>query len=386
MKQLPMTPELEALIKGAVGADVETANLSVFETIALNTKPLPGKRGTFFENATVMPITLAQMVDDINGGNHLPLMVDHSLSGSPKGRFFHAGLHYDEKDGLQMRALFYLDPTEETMIAKLNAGVLDEVSVQFLSTQFNCSDCGWDYFEFGSNKNLDTKTCANGHTIGKNGVHGEMVGLNQFIELSVVARGAADNPKIVGKSEAKLAPESTYRLAARGFEPDALVLTASISTKEDDMDVTALTASYTDEVRKTATLTVEVGQLTTKLSTAETALTAANADVARLTTELSAAVAAKPEGYDETVAERTAALTFLGKQFDHLLVAAGKPKVEGDARPKTVAEFSAKIEELTGGLTSILPTGGKSVAAGGDDDNKENTPRPNASLAFSVRK
>lgn len=383
MKQLEMTSELSAMIKRAVGEDVDTENLAVFETIALNTQPLPGKRGTIFERARVMPLTLVQMVDDINNGNHLPLMVDHSLAGSPKGRFFHAGLNAGD-NGLEMRSLFYVDPTEVDMISKLNNGSLDEVSVQFLSTAFNCSECGWDYFSEGKKVNLDTRTCANGHQIGKDGVHAEMVGLSQFVELSVVARGAADNPKIVGKSNSVLAPETAYRLAANGFEPDDLVLRASITTKEDTMDVTALTASYTDEVRKSATLSIENAALKATETSLNTKLGLAEADVARLTTELADAVAAKPEGYDETVAERTAALSYLGKQFDHLVTASGKAKVEGDARPKTIAEFTAKIDELTGGLTSILPVGGVSLRSESNADNKSVT--PTLSAAFSVRK
>jgi hypothetical protein len=91
MKQLTMTAELSALIKKAVGEDVDPTNFAVFETIALNTKPLPGKRGALFEGAVVQPITLKEMVDSINSGNHLPLIADHELMGAPKGRFFHAG-------------------------------------------------------------------------------------------------------------------------------------------------------------------------------------------------------------------------------------------------------------------------------------------------------
>jgi hypothetical protein len=37
MKQIPMTAELSKLIKDRVGDDVDTANLAVFETFALNT-------------------------------------------------------------------------------------------------------------------------------------------------------------------------------------------------------------------------------------------------------------------------------------------------------------------------------------------------------------
>lgn len=385
MKQLQMTAELSALIKKAVGEDVDTANLAVFETIALNTQPLPGKRGSFFENATTAPITLAQMVDDINGGNHLPLMGDHVLEGSPKGRFFHAGLNYGDR-GLELRALFYLDSTEADTITKLNAGSLDEVSVQFLSTQFNCSECGWDYFEFGQKTNFDTRTCDNGHQIGKDGVHGEMVGLNQFVELSLVARGAADNPKIVGKSSALLAPESAYRLAANGFEPDELVVRASIKTKEEPMDVSALTASYTDEVRKTATLSIENADIKAKLSAAEGKLTVAEAAVADLTTKLSTAEAAKPEDYETVKSENTAAVALLNAQFDRLTVASGKTKVEGDARPKTVAELSSKIEELTGGLTAVLPVEGRSEGSGGGANGVTDQDRKVNLSAFTVRK
>src|ERR1044072_2378074 len=131
MKQLPMTPQLAALIKERVGDDVDPTNFAVFEAIALNTKPLPGKRGTIWERAVVPYVTLSQMVSHINAGNHQPLMAIHDLSGTPHGRLFHAGLELTD-DGPEMRALFYLDETEQTPITKLNAGSDDEVSVQFL--------------------------------------------------------------------------------------------------------------------------------------------------------------------------------------------------------------------------------------------------------------
>jgi hypothetical protein len=78
------------------------------------------------------------------------------------------------------------------------------------------------------------------HTIGTDGVHVRMVGLANLIELSLVARGAADKPKIVGRSASKLAPTSAsaQRLAARGFEIDGLVCQASRG--EDQVDTEKL--------------------------------------------------------------------------------------------------------------------------------------------------
>lgn len=370
MKQLPMTPQLSALIKGAVGEDVDTANLAVFEVIALNTLPLPGKDGTIFERATVMPITLSQMADSINSGAHIPLIADHEMWGAPKGRAFYAGLNIGQ-DGIELRMLFYLDESEAPLIAKLNAGSLDEVSVAFLSTSFNCSECGWDYFQFGAGENIYERTCGNGHQIGQDGVHAEMVGLAQFIELSLVARGAADKPKIVGKSQAKLAPESALSLAAKGFEPNALVVQASRG--KEQMDLTVLTAQLTTLSGEKGALTANLATVTGERDTARTDLAArttelatATAAIATLTTERDAALL-RPDGSVKT--DLDSALAYLAGQYDHLTVASGKAKVEGDARPKDVAAFTAAIDEMTGKLTSILPIGGRSVAAGGDDDN-----------------
>jgi hypothetical protein len=390
MKQLTMTPALSAMIKQAVGADVDTSQLAVFETIALNTNPLPGKRGTLFENAVVEPVTLKQMVEAVNSGGHLPLIADHELFGAPKGRVFHAGLDIGEDGAIEMRALFYLDPSEIDLITKLNSGSLDEVSVAFLSKEFLCSDCGWDYFGAASTPdNIYTRTCANGHKIGLNGVHGEMFGLNQFIEMSLVARGAADKPKIVGKSQAKLAPEGLQLLAATGFQMDELVVQASAASKEVHMDLSALTAQLT-------ATSVENGSLKANLSVAEAARDAATSQVtsltatvaerdttiATLTTERDT-LAARPEA--EVGTERDEAVTFLQEQVNHLLTASGKPKLEGDALPSKVADLKAKISELTGNLTSILPVGGKAVGAGSDESGEVKLSYKPAD-AFGVRK
>ncbi len=385
-----MTPELADLIHKSVGPDIDTTKLAVFEARALNTKPLPGKRGTLFEQAVVTPLTLSQMVDFVNTpGKHLPVISDHDLSGEPKGRFFHAGLHYEDGDfdSLEMRALFYLDETEATTIAKLNAASLDEVSVAFLSSAFLCSECGWDYFQFGDANAIDTRTCENGHTIGTDGVHADMVGLNQFIEISLVARGAADNPKIVGKSESKLAPESAYRLAAKGFDTDALILRASLGKEEEfQMDTAKLMADYVASASSVATLSLEKTQLTSSVTDLTTRLSTADAEVVRLNAELATAKAAMPADHTAVVAERDEAVTLLKEQVNALLVAAGKPKLEGDAMPAKIAELKAKIVELTGGLTAILPTGGRGEGAGSGEGEPESVKLSFNPSAYTLRK
>lgn len=377
MKQLPMTPELSALIKAAVGQDVETTDLAVFECIALNSKPLPGKDGTIFEKATVMPITLRQMADFVLAGNTLPLISDHMLYGAPMGRVFNAELNYNQQAGdLELRALFYLDSSEKDLITKLNSGVLDEVSVSFLSTEFLCSQCNWDYFgQDSTSENLYSRTCANGHTVGTDGVHAQLVGLSQFVEVSLVARGAADKPKILGKSDSKLLPASSMRLAAKGFEIDSLICQAGLGDNKVTIDTNKLIADLMASNTSVATLTVEKSNLGVQLSAAEAAVTAANAQVAELQTQLAAAQAAPTNEADYQVA-----LTFLGELVTKLSVAAGETAPA--ELPKTVAELKEAIEGKTSKLTALLPVGGVAAGAGAGDDEK---PALRAS-AFSNRK
>lgn len=380
MKQLNMTPALAALIKERVGEDVDPTNFAVFEAISLNTSPLPGKRGTLFENATVSPITLKAMVEHINAGNHLPLIADHELFGAPKGRVFHAGLDFGEK-GVELRTLFYLDPTETEMITKLNAGSMDEVSVAFVSEKFLCSECGWDYFTAGSMEPIYNRTCGNGHKIGEDGAHGEMIGLRQFVELSLVARGAADNPKIVGKSQAKLAPETAQLLAAAGYEPDELVIKASINAKEDDMADAAVIAQLTS-------LSTSNGELTARLSVADAAVVNLTAERDSARTELASVQAELATARTELtglqngdVAQLAEARTVLQTQLNALRVASGEAVLEGDALPTDIAALKVAIDDKTAGLTALIPTGGRSRGAG-----DESNPTPTVKLdGFKVR-
>lgn len=387
MKQLDMTPALSAMIKQAVGDDVDTDKLAVFESISLNTRPLPGKRGSLFENAEISANTLKLMVDHINDGNHLPLISDHDFLGAPKGRVFHAGLDYGD-EGLELRTLFYLDESETQLITKLNAGSLDEVSVAFLAERLTCSECGWDYFEGGRMENIRERTCGNGHKIGENGVHGKMYGLRQFVELSLVASGAADKPKIVGKSKAKLTPENTQLLAASGYDtPDELVLQASINKDDDDMADAAL-------LTQLSTLSTEKGELTVKLSAAESERDAAQTQVTALTSErdelqtkLTAAETELAELKDSNTdaTELTAAVDALRAQLNALRVADGEDKLEGDAFPATVAELTAAIDERTAKLTALIPTGGRSNDASGDGEQKTELKRDYSAYRVTSR-
>ena len=356
MKRLPLTPELIADIKAAVGQDVDVNDsYAVFESISLNTLPLPGKDGGLFEKARVSFLTLKQMVDSINSGNHLPLIHGHDMSSIPVGRVFKAGLTLDEGGNAVLRTLWYIDPTEADLAAKVDAGSLDEVSVQFLASQILCSECEFDYRgDEATWANFRDRTCANGHEIGKDGVHVRLVGLSVFTELSLVTRGAASKPKIIGKSESKLAAP-LQALAAKGFEVDELFVAASRG--ELKVDLTAVLARNEEIVTENVTLKASVTSLTAERDTATAALEEANTRIAEL--EAAAGEDDSAAALEAATTELTAARDFLVELATKLATAAGETEF---AAPESIADLKASIEKHNTELSAILPIGGAAAS------------------------
>ena len=367
MKQVQKTPDIVSKLQAVLGDDADTSGLSVFECIAANDRPFTGFKGTINENATLSYLTLQQAANLLQAGDSVPMLWDHNKGSVPVGRAFWGELVAAADGSAELRTLFYIDATEPTLVAKLDAASIDEVSVSVATTQMLCSECGFDYAgPDASRQNFYDMTCADGHVIGTDGVHLQRNGLDKFIELSLVTRGAANGAKIVRKVDQKLAGAQITRLAARGFDPDALVLRASAtpiqSKKDEPMDLKELNAQLVTAMVDAQTASGEVTRLKASLTSTETALTAAQADVTRLTAELEAAKAAKPE-----VAKLEAATAFLKDVYTRTLTAANKaPKAEDV--PTDPEALVAGITEHQANLKSIIIPGGLSASADADTD------------------
>jgi phage shock protein A len=233
-KSVVITPRIQNLIQQNNGGEtVDLNSILVFEASVLNTRPLK-KPGSIFDAGRVSVDTLNQMATYLNSGGFVPLQTLHPTGDElPIGRFFYAQVMPSTLgDGsTELVAMFYL-PKNDPNAEKLDQGIIDEVSVGVVAQHLNCSQCSWDYMGAdATGDNFWDRTCANGHTLGVDGVHLNLVGLDRWTETSLVSKGAANNAKILGRTKQRLGQEQYDRLAASGVAPEQKLLIATTTDK-----------------------------------------------------------------------------------------------------------------------------------------------------------
>lgn len=377
-KELDITPKIAARIKAAAGEDIDLSNLAVFETRAASTKPL-SKSGSIYDKGRITAATLREMAEGLNSvAFAVPLMLMHDTGDLPSGKVFYADVLERQDGDTELRAQFYVPrDTGAELISKINSSTIDEVSVGMMAKSLMCSECGFDFFSPASLEagNLWTREDPKGHVIGENGMHTISSGLNHWFELSLVGTGAAKDPKILTRTQARLSTEARERMAASGVSLAAQLLTTSFEKDSSMTDMTALvdkvaalSASEAVAKAESATALAEVTDLKAKLATAETRVTeleasaaeAAGTDAAKELTDAKAALALATE--------------FLVAEAKKALIASGTNAEE----PKTIEAAIAALKASGTNLVNTLVANGLSVAAGEDKNVKDkNVAKPN---------
>jgi len=373
MKELTKTPFITALLSKTVGEGVDVSNLHVYEVTATSTIALRGKGGTVFHKAKISPNTIAQLAQQVNR-DAVPLMMDHDMRGTPYGKFFYAEAIPRDDGEVELRGYLYVDSSEEKILTKLNSGSIDEVSIQFHQSKMLCSECGFDYMEAAANDDympFIKLECDEGHKIGENGVHTNLVGVEEVFELSLVSRGAAKNSKIIAPSDAKLGQEA-QRLAAAGVELGNYYCTASASDEGvEEVNFESFMTQLNTVNGEKQNLAVELSDVKSKLSAEEQKVSDLNSQIATLTEERDALQtqineADSDEGMTE---EQTTALNaYIGKQYVALKT------LDGDTDAKAldnVAEMVDFIDKNEARLSALIPAGGASTAASGGQSEED---------------
>lgn len=320
-KEADITSEMLAQIERITGTAVEASEIAVFETSALSTRPIT-KTGSIFHGARPSEDLLRQMALKLNSGEEsVPLHTLHQQGSElPIGRVFQAEVISAGDGESELRALFYLPKSEEDLVQKINLGILDEVSVGVSSQQMLCSKCGFDYLgEEADFSNLWSQTCNSDHTLGEDGAHIKMIGLDKWMELSLVSRGASSKPKIMGRAKQVMGKETYDRIAASGVAPEAVVLFTGSQEKEPAMTVKAEFDAKTaiegiTETLAALALTVEglvpAAPETPSIEDVQAELDAANALVA----EFTAAAEAEAAAAELALTDGTTETTLIGKE------------------------------------------------------------------------
>lgn len=367
-KRIQITPQIEASIRRAIGDDsADVSSYAVFETRAVSTEAI--SQSGLFDGARIMPSVLTEMVEHINAdGNAVPLITMHNSRMLPIGRVFEARTFTMENGETELRSLFFIPDggDKAQFVRDIESSLIDEVSVGLETKKILCSECGFDYL--GKDADFDNfwmMQCNEGHIIGQDGVHVNMVGFEAWHELSLVSRGAAHNAKILSKEKQKL--QSSTRLAANG--KPALWLNASFQMKEEtskmtlqqqkteEKDMTTesvmqLSAALGQKDAKIALLEKEVADAATLTASLKADLQKANEKVAELekaggdkATEL---VAAK----EKAEGELKAAIELVAPHVKAALVASGTEEkdVPSDltAMMKIVEEKGLKLHQIVG--------------------------------------
>lgn len=372
MKQLPRTPDLDQKLRASYGPDAEIANLAVYEVVLANQTPLRKAAG-IFKNARLELSLLNEMVAAINAES-VPLQLGHDTQPMPVGRVFAAMDRNGEARGLQA-----LDKsTHADLVAKLDNGTIDQVSIGVLPKHIRCSSCGFDFKAPGNEVSLWTLTCSEGHVIGQDGVFARLSGLQSIFEVSLVGQGAVKGARVVGPSDSAF--QNNQRLAAAaGDARFALYLTAT--PREEPMNVekivgqlTAATADKAVAEAKVATLTSQLEAATAQVTDLQTQLAAAS-NATELTTVRSELTAA--------TTDRDAALVALRDEAGKILTACGKADQVAALASKSVPEVVAVITEHRAQFAAMIPAGGSAHSA---DENPETVVRASTTAFQTPRR
>lgn len=381
MKRIEKTGSILSTLRSAVGPDADVDKLVVFEAIALNARPLR-KDHPLYRGAIADLSLMSGVVDEINRESR-PIRIMHDgYSGDLNvGRVFHAQL-VSGQEGPETRSLFFLlEGSAEVDL--IDTGVVDQVSVNLLPKQVLCSSCGFDFL--GAKATYDhvwSGTCDKGHVLGKNGVHAKLVGLANFVELSLVDFGGAQGARIVGPKTSVLAGQ----LTASGLDQHALLLTATPDLETPTVpDPATPPTTPTTQTLDLTSLVLKMAELQVKADKADalqTELTAAQTRVTELTTEVEGlrtadtqvALTAAQAATAAVQADLDKAMGFLKGLATRSLVASGQ---KDTPVPEGVADLVSLIESTQTKLSAVIVPGG--VSLGGTPTPK---PAPMAVSAF----
>lgn len=400
-KRVDIDERLRQHIETKCGADVDTTKFVAYQARIISTEPI--SQNTIYDGATTSAATiteLEQMANDPLRNTCIQTMHDNTIL--PVGRLIVAKA-VDEFD-TGARALygtFIVSTEHEDIISKLDAGIIDEVSIGFSGKKLVCSECDKDFKE--ADEMMQWMAAMAGvcphceAKFGKNGAHLNIIGVDKLYEVSLVGKGAARNPKILDKSKQLALAANQKQIKASLSEIGAQVLNLSVTgkltdEKENTMDLSEVMTKLTELSDRIQQFEDSVNSRLEELANTESA-----APVEAPVEEPAAEVEEDPKPAEEAPAEEEAPVeeasteedapaeteeapveevskveaelsemkSFMLAEVNKVLVASGAEKLSEDASFESIKN-ALEASKLT--LAASIPVGGVANAA---DSNAE---------------
>lgn len=412
-KRLEIDENLKKEIQARCGSDIDLSKIVAYKARIVSTEPI--EQDTIYDGATLAYSTisdLAAIVEDKN--KNITIQTMHDTSVLPIGRLVMA-YSVDEPNGIRaLYGVFIISTEHPDLIAKVDTGIIDEVSINFLGEKLLCSECGEDFKEADPYSRFEAimeKKCPFcGKEFGKEGVHLSIVGVEHFSEVSLVTQGAAKNAKILDevKQLALAANKEKLNLSLKELGDRLLNITLNhkLSEKEKSMEMTELLANLSKLTEDFASFKKDseekIEGLMTKLAALEE-----TTSVDEPASEPEGEPKGEPEGENdvevkaevsdeelketkealETSREEVENLTanynavkgFLLNEVNKVLTASGNAKLPEEASFEDIKK-SLEASKLT--LAASIPVGGVALAA--DGEKAEEKPSAENLAAFKV--
>jgi len=318
-KRITVTDDIKAKVLANMGSEPNWDQIAVFEMTAVTSLPL-NKKWTLFDKAQITAQTFEEAATYLNSGGFVPFHTLHQQGYEiPVGRVFYGEAQKNHKGYDELRVLAFIDLTAHAdLAAKIDNGIVEEVSVGMSFKQLLCSACGDDLM--ANEESLWNYTCANGHVIGMGNHYVKPNGLGQFRELSAVSKGASNGAKILGMQKRTLAADfgnPKLGLVAHLKSPEFMLFTPPANLDNEGEDPVLIAELQSKLAAADAEKVTLQGQLTAtqaKVAELETAKAGSDAKVAELETaktELETAKADAEAKLVELEAAKTTAETSL---------------------------------------------------------------------------
>lgn len=267
-KRVVLNETIISKMKSVLGEDISPDNYVVYKARAISTEAISKRGSDLLNGATPTENFIRSIVAMANEPQkNVSVHTMHDDWSLSIGRVFDMWevVEFDSVRAAYAYLAILKNDENKEVIEKIDAGILDEVSIGFEIKSGKCSVCGWDFFDNNLSEedkfeHLWNATCANGHVMGKDGAHLVLDAPKSFSEISIVNQGAAH--------KAKIQEIAKFSLSFEDAKKDAKSLLAKVG---NTTVLTKLESKMTEEemTAKFAEMEAKLAEMSAKLSSSE---------------------------------------------------------------------------------------------------------------------